>query len=426
MSLSFQKPRPRTFPFASQRKRESAGFLLERPGSEHGSWERWIVRGDESAKVGDDSPTPGSAERVVILPTGCLHAWPLWIATEGDAGELVRMELSGRHLLRRGMESSLVVLPVISEGERRLVLAVCPEEPFPEKGMPPGWEEAGLFGLHAASWGGEADLAVWFEWGSLHLAFYREGTPVWFCEAAPDSLPQLAFRCALKLREEGVIASMPRRILLAGLGEGSSRRLSGALAAVFQGASVISRPSAPPPAGSPGKTDLPPSIARESRTRRIRRERLLNLAAVAAGIYALLILWVAADLFMKRGELRKLRSECALLEPKAAVAKASSEKWKALRGAVDPSLFALDLLAVVAGPTEGGKIRLTRFSVERGRVQISAEATDVTQAYSFIERIKKSPELSAYDWNSGQPQLAGKNSVRFDMEGTNRDEKPGT
>ena len=217
---------------------------------------------------------------------------------------------------------------------------------------------------------------------------------------------------------------------MAGLGEGSSRRISEALAMLCPGSSVIARtpelpPPHPPSPESNRPVDLPPVAAREKRARRAQKERLFHLAAVAAGVYALLLVWASGDLLVRRAELAKLRSECSSLESAADQARASSERWKALRGAVDPSVFALDLLSVVAAPTEGGKIRLTRFSMERGKLQISGEATDVTQAYAFMERIKKSAELSAYDWTSGQPQLAGKNSVRFDMEGTNRDEKPG-
>ena len=93
------------------------------------------------------------------------------------------------------------------------------------------------------------------------------------------------------------------------------------------------------------------------------------------------------------------------------------DSWTALRPAIDPSTYPLDLLAAVAAPTEGGKVRLTNFNLELDRLQISGEATDVTQAYAFIEQLKKNPLLQEYEWTAGQPQLAGKNSVKFDMEG---------
>ena len=98
-------------------------------------------------------------------------------------------------------------------------------------------------------------------------------------------------------------------------------------------------------------------------------------------------------------------------------ARHDSERWNALRSAIDPTTYPLDLLAAVASPTQGGKIRLIAFNMESGHLQISGEATDVTQAYSFIEQLKKNSSLREYDWHAGQPQLAGKNSVKFDVEG---------
>ena len=126
-----------------------------------------------------------------------------------------------------------------------------------------------------------------------------------------------------------------------------------------------------------------------------------------------------------RMELSRIRKEIGAVARPASEARAESERWKALRGAVDPSFYALDLLAAVAAPTEGGKVRLTRFTLEPGKLQVSGEATDVTQAYAFQEQLKKSPALQAYEWTAGQPQLAGKNSVRFDMEGSRSDANTG-
>jgi Tfp pilus assembly protein PilN len=91
---------------------------------------------------------------------------------------------------------------------------------------------------------------------------------------------------------------------------------------------------------------------------------------------------------------------------------------------VDPATFPLDQLAAIAAPTAGGKVRLISVTMENGHLQISGEATDVTQAYGFMESLKKSPILQQYDWTSGQPQLAGKNSVKFDMEGARAHANP--
>ena len=102
-------------------------------------------------------------------------------------------------------------------------------------------------------------------------------------------------------------------------------------------------------------------------------------------------------------------------------AQAQSERWHTFRPVIDPTTYALDLLSAVAAPTDGGQVRLTLYSLEQGNLHITGEATDVTQAYNFIEQLKKNPFLQEYTWNASQPQLAGKNSVRFDIEGTRPD-----
>jgi hypothetical protein len=56
---------------------------------------------------------------------------------------------------------------------------------------------------------------------------------------------------------------------------------------------------------------------------------------------------------------------------------------------------------------------------------ITGEAIDVNQAYEFFEKVKKFPMLQDYNWKSAQPQLAGRNKVRFEMEGVRPDAKTG-
>jgi Tfp pilus assembly protein PilN len=140
--------------------------------------------------------------------------------------------------------------------------------------------------------------------------------------------------------------------------------------------------------------------------------------AAAALAYALFLLWALGDHLLHRRALASWQRRVAAIEPAARLAHEDSTRWKTLRAAVDPGTYPLDLLAAVAAPTQEGKVRLTSFLMENGRLQVSGEATDVTQAYAFIEALRKSPPLREYDWTAGQPQLAGKNSVKYDMEAT--------
>lgn len=412
-------------------KASRAVFLVERPGAGKGSWEQWLIASDGPPRLLRE-PLPrssrqtGKLRRILCLPSRALHDWPLWIAGAGDRLALARLELAGRHLIKRGMEQSLGLFPIRSDKDRQLVLAICPEEPFPEDSLPADWRQAASFDLPVRTLGdGTADLLLWYEWGRLHAGFLAGGKPVWFCPVDEEHPGGLLFRTALRLQAEGVLRRIPETILLAGIPSATVEKIRGRLAAAFPSATLTLSENLPPPSLPSDPLDLPPAAAREERSATVKRDRLLSYATAGAVIYTLLLLWGGGDLMIHRMELSRIRKEIGAVARPASEARAESERWKALRGAVDPSFYALDLLAAVAAPTEGGKVRLTRFTLEPGKLQVSGEATDVTQAYAFQEQLKKSPALQAYEWTAGQPQLAGKNSVRFDMEGSRSDANTG-
>jgi hypothetical protein len=365
-------------------------------------------------------PIPKPSSRIVVLPTERLLAWPLWIASEGETRTLVGLELSGRHVLRRGTEDSLHVLNVTESGGRRLVLAVAGDEPFPEEGLPPGWKTADRYTLRPVLFAGkEADLILWRENGLPFACFLRDSRPVWFSQLGEDLSPGLLLRTSLRLLSEGILTHRTGSICLPGdFPEEALEKLRG----FFPGARLTVAPMLPPAALTLAETDdFPPAAAAAERRRRMQLKRFSQLGAAAALIYLLLVLWALGDHFIRSRALAGSKARLAALEDDARQARADSERWRALRAAIDPSTYPLDLLSAVASPTAGGKVRLTAFTLENGRLQISGEATDVTQAYAFIDQLKKNPSLGEYNWTAGQPQLAGKNSVKFDMEGVRPD-----
>ena len=407
-------------------KKGKGCLVVERPGSEPLTWERWLRSPDGTfSPLLTQDRVPPLSERVIAIPSTFLFAWPLWIATGGNVRELVLLELSGRHLLRKGMEDSLLVIPVCEREDRRLVLAVAVEEPFNGVGLPEDWRKADRFELPIRTLGADpsTDLMLWREWGTLHLAFFRNGKPVWFCGVREGSLGALAKRVALRLTAEQIIEHPPAVITMKSVPSALLERCSKELHQAFPNANVQKSQlpgtgSDPTPDLPQEAMDLPPLEAVALRLQFQKNARLLSLVKGVVLLYLILLIWGSGDLMIRHHALKKIRSETALLDPLAKKAKLESEQWQTLRRSVDPATYALDLLSAVATPTEGGKVRLTLFSLEQGRLQISGEATDVSQAYRFIEQLKANPLLQEYEWNAGQPQLAGKNSVRFDMEGT--------
>lgn len=418
------------------RRTQPQGILLDRPGPLEGSWERWFFPHGESSpgRLDLDSTILPGTRTVTALPSSALFSWPLWISSEGDAVDLVRMELSGRHFLKRGMENSLTVLPVIQTGGRCLVMAVAAEEPFPDSVMLPGWKGSALFQLPCCLLGAikDHDLVLWQEWGVLRMAFYREGRPVWFCGLGARDAGGVVQRSALRLLSEKVIEHLPLSIAIFGIPAGLSDLFSRQLQHVFPGSRVhiggglheSLDPVLPIPPPTDTSMDIPPMEAVVERDRLARFSRNRNIVLAAAFLYILLIFFGACDLLIRRVALGRLRDEAASLSAAALRAKEESGRWNAVRSAVDPSTYPLDLLAVAAIPTEGGRVRLTAFSMDKDRLRISGEATDITQAYAFVEQLKKNPLLQEYEWTAGQPQLAGKNSARFETEGIRNPSRP--
>lgn len=419
-----------------RRGKALAGIILNRPGLIEGAWERWFFPsgGGEAEYLEHDAPIQPVRQTVTAIPSSMLYSWPLWISAEGEPVHLSKMELSGRHFLKRGMEDSLIVLPVMQTGARRLVMAVAAEKPFPEELMLPGWKASSLFQLPCNVLGNVHghDLVLWQEWGGLQMAFLREGKPVWFCGLDIQGAGNIIHRSALRLLSEKVIDHLPLSMGLCGIPPGTAEICSGQLQRIFPRARIQfvdeadkeGNSSLPRPVPPVFSVDIPPTEAVAERHRRSRLRRILNFVAAAIILYLLLILWGAGDLLIRRTTLNRLRREAATLSEPALRSKESSDRWNASRPAVDPSTYPLDLLAAAAVPTEGGKVRLTGFSMDQDHLQISGEATDVTQAYSFIEQLKNNSLLQEYEWTAGQPQLAGKNSVRFEMNGTRNPSKP--
>jgi hypothetical protein len=228
-----------------------------------------------------------------------------------------------------------------------------------------------------------------------------------------------------------VIAHLPKSVAIHGISSGTADFCARELQVVFPGVIVHAQDSSeegqeqvsPQPFLPEAPFTILPTEAQTEQLRRKKLHALLSYAALGAILYSLLLLWGAGDLMIRKSALKRLRREVASLEGQTLLAKNDSERWISARQAVDPSTFPLDLLAATAAPTEGGKVRLTGFTLDHDRLQISGEATDVTQAYGFIEQLKKNPLLQEYNWSAGQPQLAGKNSVRFEMEGARATQK---
>ena len=391
-----------------------------RPGPEN--WELWSL----SAKGGLQSEISGKALGAfrhvqLALPTRSILAVPLWVAAEGDPRELADLELSSRHLLRKNAE--LNCLPLLKQDGRSLVLALASVD---DPDAAEFFKKAESFEFPARLIpSGGADIVIWRELGDLCFALYRDGECVFFSSSG-ENLAGPAFcgalsRTVMRLHAEGVLARLPARLRIIGKFTQEECQALGHTLRIDWELDETAPP--PKPLGQPSNP-APPS-ARVEIDRRGRLRKLGLFAVVGMAVYAVILLGVAVDLVVRKIQLQSLSAELASIETAAAESQRMVNSWNEIRTAVEPSAFAIDQLDAVASQIPGEQVRLTQYNYDKGRLVITGEAADVSQAYEFFEKVKKVPMLQDYDWTSRQPQLAGRNKVRFEMEGVRPDAKTG-
>lgn len=389
-----------------------------RPGA--AGWELWQFPAKDGPKVvlNPDGKSVASAPRLLLaLPTRTLTAIPLWVAEQGDPRELAELELSGRHLVKR--DSEVRVIPIDSTDGRSLVLAIAVGDDSPAAEY---FSKALFFDIPARLFDpGTADVLVWREFGDLVCAFFKNRRCVYFSasgEASPGpAFCGLVLRTALRLRAEQVIGGLPSSIRVIGdFSEAECQAIGSGLRLTVE---LITPAPSPLIPGVPVEVVPPAALRARARRKGARKLAVAGLAALAA--YLLLAALLGGDLLLKKLQVDQLNKKAAGLAPAAEQAKTLVTEWKEFQPAVHPQSFALDQLAAVAAELPGDQVRLTQFTLENGRLLLAGEATDIAQAYSFLEKVKKSAPLQNYDWTSRQPQLAGKNKVRFEMEGARPD-----
>lgn len=391
-----------------------------RPGPE--GWEFWKypLKGPPYKELDVSTKSVAASSQLVLaLPTRSLLVVPLWISPHGNPSELAELELSSRHLLRKGAE--VTGIPILQENGRSLIMAIASVDDdlalefFPKA-------KSFEFPARLIDPAG-SDVVIWREWGNLCFAIYRDSNCVFF-GATGDKVPDSGFcsmivRTAMRLRCEGIVNRAPVRMRLIGDFSFEDRSILGdVLHADWDHIKEI-----PAPILYDISTNPAPPSAKAAIQQRVQRRRLATLATAVLALYALILLCITVDLFVRRIQLHRLNAKVEAVSKPAEEAQRLVTEWKEFRFAVDPSAFALDQLGAVAAEIPGEKVRLTQYVTDNGRLTIAGEAADVSQAYEFIERVKKSALLQDYDWISRQPQLVGRNKVRFEMEGTRPDAK---
>ncbi len=383
--------------------------LVLRPGED--GWECWMLRPGNPPVREPLLPSPNAAGVIVALPTRELVALPLWLPAGSNLEELAGLELTSRHLLRRGM--AVRCQTIESAGPRVLVLALAAGECAEALAFGRG---PGRFEIAARTWPPDgADIVVWREGASMCFALYRGRACVFFAGGS-NGVPALCgavVRASLRLRAEDVLEHPPRRTKLYGTFPADECRLLqeglGTELEVSENSSSFRLPDTP--------IDLPPPRAEAERAARAARGRLRKVFVLAVAAYGIAVAGFLSGLGWEYRKILSLEKEAASLSGPAAAARSEISRWREIRAAVDPRIFALDLLAAVAADLPSDQVRLTLCSLEAGGLAVAGEAPSVPEAYEFFEKIRRNPALTEFEWTAEQPELAGQRMVRFEMKG---------
>ncbi|MCF7729963.1 MAG: hypothetical protein K9M81_06315 [Chthoniobacterales bacterium] len=385
-----------------------------------------IISQTKSQPILLDAATPpplsiSKSDWIVGVPTRDLIVIPLWVDSQGDLQELIMLELSSKHLLRRGMSEGLKMITHETQEERTLVVVFAPTT-IPSVATAPYLKQADYFEAAARLLPIEnIDLVVWKELGEICFGFVKKNQYLWFSGSGETEINSfllgLIKRMAFHLQAESVLERIPQTVRMIGSFSKEEHHLLlenlGISENDCDSITELNSPIIPSPL-----LDLPSEQAREERVLQEKKNRIKKVIAVALLGYFLMLFLGATNLLFKKITVTHLSYQ--LSAAASAVKKANEEiiQWQEFRFAIDPTTYALDLLAAIASQIHGEKIRLTSLSAIAGRLQITGEASDVSQAYHFLELIKKAPEFQEYEWTSSQPKLAGKNSVKFETEGS--------
>jgi hypothetical protein len=173
----------------------------------------------------------------------------------------------------------------------------------------------------------------------------------------------------------------------------------------------------PPPVRPDRPLDCVPLPVRDVQTAKVASARRQRLALIAAAVYFLIVLGLAANTLRLHWQARSLQADIDRDADAVAATKEAMQRWNSLDAALDPAGYPLEILFQTAKllPPEG--VRLTLFETNLGRVIIQGEAKDFTAAQLYMDAVKKSKALSSYIWTAENPKSLPNRSARFQIDG---------
>jgi hypothetical protein len=360
----------------------------------NGSWELWNFPASKRAQFVRkiESPKAVAGHIVIALPLRQTVSYATWVPTTDRqlVPEMVQMQLEKRGLVQRQSFASSVDVRILEvQEERSLVLAVVllPDlAPELAVGNAVRFEpEPFILPLP------QDRLIVWRERQRLAMTITRGRDPIHFQvlsveEVSDESVNEI--RCILlQLESQHMINEL---LGLALWGDFTDEEV----ATLQQGLALRTfRESVPPPSlpATPSRL-LPPQVSVLHEKAR-RRRRVRRLIAAAAGAYLLGILAIVGYIFWQQNRITELQNQLSADLPTVTAVQGTADQWRKVEWAVDPKLYAVELLHQVADLLPPQGMRLTAFQIEKGKLILHGEASTAAAAFKFNEDIKQNAAM---------------------------------
>jgi hypothetical protein len=383
----------------------------------NGSWELWNFPASKRAQFVRriDSPKAVAGHIVVALPLRQTVSYATWVPTVDRqvVPEMVQLQLEKRGLVQRQSDSSLDVRILEVQEERSLALAIVL---LPELAPELAIENAVRFEPEPFTLPLPQDrLVVWRERQRLAVTISRGRDPIHFQvlsaeEVSDESVNEI--RCILlQLESQHMINDLLGLAIWGDFTDDEVERLQQGLAL------KTFRESVPPPSlpATPSRL-VPPQVSVLHEKAR-RRRRVRRFIALAAGAYLLGILAFIAYIFWQQNRITQLQNQLSAELPTVSAVQGTADQWRKVEWAVDPKLYAVELLHQVADLLPAQGMRLTSFQIEKGKVIIHGEASTAAAAFKFNEDIKQNAALKLFRWDMKSPSLRPDGRAEFIIEG---------
>jgi hypothetical protein len=227
--------------------------------------------------------------------------------------------------------------------------------------------------------------------------------------ADPDQLQRDLPQLALSAELQGIDTSFPVVLLDENLFD-----LRETVQGLFVSRADLIAVEAPP---AETKLNLLPESWRVRRAELVRRAEWKKRLLWAGGAYAALLLLFALYLGIVKVRINLLDRSIARDAPTTDFIKKTETKWKALAPAVDPHYYPIEVLLHLSESLPSADVQITQFAQSARQVSVDGEANSAALAYQFADKVKKNPDLKAFQFDMAAPRLLPNDHAQFRLEG---------